>query len=110
MGDAFVARANIARSDHERKLFYTALYHTAQMPTVASDTDGSYRGIDGNVHSASFRYFTDFSLWDTYRTLHPLLTLLYPEDSADMMQSLVQMGKDAGFLPRWPIGTGSRAA
>lgn len=100
-------RAQItARSDHERKLFYTALYHTAQMPTVASDVDGSYRGIDGNVHSASFRYFTDFSLWDTYRTLDPLLVLLYPDDASDMMASLVQMGKDAGFLPRWPIGTG----
>jgi len=95
-----------ARSDHDRRLFYTALYHTALMPTVASDVDGSYRGIDGNVHSASFRYFTDFSLWDTYRTLHPLLTLLYPNDSADMMASLVQMGKDAGFLPRWPLGPG----
>jgi predicted alpha-1,2-mannosidase len=95
-----------ARTDHDRKLFYTALYHTALMPTIASDVDGSYRGIDGNVHSASFRYFTDFSLWDTYRTLHPLITLLYPNDSADLMASLVQMGKDAGFLPRWPIGTG----
>jgi predicted alpha-1,2-mannosidase len=95
-----------ARSDHDRRLFYTALYHTALMPTVASDVDGSYRGIDGNVHSASFRYFTDFSLWDTYRSLHPFITLLYPQDSADMMQSLVQMGKDAGFLPRWPLGPG----
>ena len=95
-----------ARSDHDRKLFYSALYHTALMPTIASDVDGSYRGIDGNVHSASFRYFTDFSLWDTYRTLQPLIAFLYPNDSADMMSSLVQMGKDAGFLPRWPIGTG----
>jgi predicted alpha-1,2-mannosidase len=95
-----------ARSDRDLTVFYTALYHTALMPTVASETDGSYRGIDGNVHSASFRYFTDFSLWDTYRTLDPLLALLYPEDSSDMMASLVQMGKDAGFLPRWPIGTG----
>ncbi|MEO7109893.1 MAG: GH92 family glycosyl hydrolase, partial [Polyangiaceae bacterium] len=102
-----LAAAHItARSDHDRRIFYTALYHTALMPTIASDVDGSYRGIDGNVHSASFRYFTDFSLWDTYRTLHPLITLLYPQDSADLMASLVQMGKDAGFLPRWPIGPG----
>jgi len=100
-------RARIqARTDHDRHVFYTALYHTALMPTVASDVDGSYRGIDGNVHHATFRYFTDFSLWDTYRTLHPLLDLLYPEDAADLAQSLVQMGTDAGFLPRWPIGPG----
>ncbi|HEY1954355.1 MAG TPA: GH92 family glycosyl hydrolase [Polyangiaceae bacterium] len=100
-------RARIStRGEHDRRVFYTALYHTALMPTVASDVDGSYRGIDGNVHHATFRYFTDFSLWDTYRTLHPLVTLLYPEDAADLAASLVQMGKDAGFLPRWPIGTG----
>jgi predicted alpha-1,2-mannosidase len=105
--EARLERARIAtRGDHDRRVFYTALYHTALMPTVASDVDGSYRGIDGNVHHASFRYFTDFSLWDTYRTLHPLLALLYPEDAADLAESLVTMGNDAGFLPRWPIGTG----
>ena len=61
-----------ARSDRDRKIFYTALYHTALMPAVASDADGSYRGIDGNVHSlpAGTRTMSDFSLWDTYRTLH----------------------------------------
>ncbi len=95
-----------ARSDHDRRMFYSALYHTAQMPTIASDASGDYRGIDGNVHHASFRYFTDFSLWDTYRTLHPFITLVYPEDAADLAASLVAMGNDAGFLPRWPIGTG----
>ena len=105
--EARLERARVqTRGDHDRKVFYTALYHTALMPTVASDVDGSYRGIDGNVHHATFRYFTDFSLWDTYRTLHPLLDLLYPDDAKDLAQSLVQMGTDAGFLPRWPIGPG----
>jgi predicted alpha-1,2-mannosidase len=105
--EARLGRVKIAaRSDHDRRVFYTALYHTALMPTLATDVDGSYRGIDGNVHHASFRYMTDFSLWDTYRTLHPLVDLLYPEDASDLAQSLVQMGVDGGFLPRWPIGTG----
>ncbi len=106
--EARLGRAHVrARSDHDRRVFYTALYHTALMPALSMDTDGSYRGIDQNVHTATgFRYFSDFSLWDTYRSLHPLLTLLYPEDAADMAASLVQMGKDAGFLPRWPLGPG----
>ncbi|HSQ66899.1 MAG TPA: GH92 family glycosyl hydrolase [Polyangiaceae bacterium] len=106
--EARLGRARIrARSDHDRRIFYTALYHTALMPALSMDTDGSYRGIDGNVHTASgFRYFSDFSLWDTYRTLHPFITLLYPEDAADLAASLVQMGKDGGFIPRWPIGPG----
>lgn len=96
-----------ARSDRDRRIAYTALYHTALMPTLASDVDGSYRGIDGSVHhAAGFRYFTDFSLWDTYRTLHPLVTLLYPDDARELAASLGAMAKDAGFVPRWPLGTG----
>ena len=96
-----------ARSDRDRRIAYTALYHTAMMPTLGSDVDGSYRGIDGNVHRAEgFRYFTDFSLWDTYRTLHPLVTLLYPDDARELAASLTAMAKDAGFVPRWPIATG----
>ncbi len=77
------------------------------MPTLASDTDGTYRGIDNLVHEAKgFRYFTDFSLWDTYRTLHPLVTLLYPDDARELAASLAAMSKDAGFVPRWPLATG----
>lgn len=105
-----------ARSDRDRRIAYTALYHTSLMPTLASDVDGAYRGIDGNVHSAAAlapagqpgpgRYFTDFSLWDTYRTLHPLVTLLYPDDARALAASLGAMAKDGGFVPRWPIATG----
>jgi predicted alpha-1,2-mannosidase len=96
-----------ARSDRDRRIAYTALYHTSLMPTLASDVDGTYRGIDGAVHHADgFRYFTDFSLWDTYRTLHPLITLLYPSDARELAASLTAMAKDSGFVPRWPLGTG----
>jgi predicted alpha-1,2-mannosidase len=96
-----------ARSDRDRRILYTALYHAALMPTLASDVDGTYRGIDNAVHTAQgFRYFTDFSLWDTYRTLHPLVTLLYPDDARELAASLGAMAKDAGFVPRWPIATG----
>lgn len=105
--EARLGRVRIeARSDVDRRIFYTALYHTALMPALASDVDGSYRGIDGAVHAAKGRYFTDFSLWDTYRNLHSLVTLLYPDDARDFAQSLVSMGQDAGYLPRWPLGTG----
>jgi predicted alpha-1,2-mannosidase len=96
-----------ARSDRDRRIAYTALYHTSLMPTLASDVDGSYRGIDSAVHHADgFRYFTDYSLWDTYRTLHPFLTLLYPDDARELAASLAAMAKDGGFVPRWPLGTG----
>lgn len=96
-----------ARNDRDRRIAYTALYHTSLMPTLGSDVDGTYRGIDNAVHHADgYRYFTDFSLWDTYRTLHPLLTLLYPSDARELAASLTAMAKDSGFVPRWPLGTG----
>lgn len=92
------------RSEKDFRIFYTALYHALLMPTLATDTDGSYRGADGKVHVAQgFRFFTDFSLWDTYRTLHPLLDLLYPDLARDMLTSLVDMGRMLGGMPLWPV-------
>ncbi len=91
----------------QRKIFYTALYHSFQMPTAFSDVNGEYMGFDKKVHQASgFRYFTDLSLWDTFRTIHPLFTLLVPEDQRDMMVSLTKMCDQGGSLPRWPAGYG----
>jgi predicted alpha-1,2-mannosidase len=96
-----------ARSEHDLTIAYTALYHTLLMPTLATDVDGSYRGLDGQVHAAQgFIYYTDFSLWDTYRTLHPWLTLVYPERQRDMLRSLVAMAVQGGAPPKWPLGIG----
>lgn len=95
-----------ARSDRDRRIFTTALYHTQLMPALASDTDGSYRGVDGQVHTSPQPYFSDFSLWDTYRTLMPWLALVYPEDASLFAASLALMGRDAGSFPRWPLGPG----
>ncbi|MDH5493295.1 MAG: glycoside hydrolase family 92 protein, partial [Myxococcales bacterium] len=96
-----------ARTEREFTIFYTALYHSLIMPSLASDVDGSYRGLDRAVHVASgFSYYTDFSLWDTYRTLHPLLTLVYPELQRDFLKSLIAMAGDGGYMPRWPLGYG----
>lgn len=95
------------RSTADFERFYTALYHSLLMPTLAMDADGRYRGLDGDVHVAEdYRYYTDFSLWDTFRTLHPLLALLYPEVQLDMVRSLVAMSRDGGAMPRWPLGIG----
>ena len=91
----------------QRTIFYTALYRTFQMPTVVNDVNGEYYGFDKQVHKANgFRYFTDLSLWDTFRTLHPLYNIIAPEDQRDMMVSLVRMAKEGGWLPRWPSGNG----
>jgi predicted alpha-1,2-mannosidase len=91
----------------QRKIFYTMLYQSLQMPTVFNDVNGDYTGFDKKVHKAEgFRYFTDMSLWDTFRTTHPLFTLILPKEQRDMMVSLVKMAEQGGVLPRWPSGTG----
>jgi predicted alpha-1,2-mannosidase len=77
------------------------------MPTVFSDANSEYLGFDRQVHQAlGFRYFTDLSLWDTFRTVHPLYTLIAPTDQRDMLVSLVKMLEQGGWLPRWPSGHG----
>jgi predicted alpha-1,2-mannosidase len=89
-----------------QRIFYSALYHAYLHPTRFSDADGRYTGLDGQIHDDEGQpYYTDFSLWDTYRTLHPLLALLEPGITADMAQSLVRMADQWGGLPRWPMAT-----
>lgn len=91
----------------QQKIFYSALYRSLQMPTLFNDVNGDYMGFDKKVHQTTdFRYFTDLSLWDTFRTIHPLFTLIVPKDQRDMMVSLVKMCEQGGVLPRWPSGYG----
>ena len=81
--------------------FYTSLYRTAFCPHAFSDADGRYPSFDGGkiMERTSGIYYTDYSLWDTFRALHPLITLLYPHESGEMMQSLVDKYEQSGWLP-----------
>ncbi len=91
----------------QRTIFYTALGRVFQMPTLFNDVDGSYVGLDHRVHTASgFNYYTDLSIWDTFRTVHPLLCLIAPEVQRDICVSLTTMAGQGGWLPRWPSGSG----
>jgi predicted alpha-1,2-mannosidase len=98
----------VGGTEEQQRIFYTSLYHAFQMPTTFSDVNGEYRGFDFATHKAEgFTYYTDFSLWDTFRTVHPLYNLIARKEQRDMMVSLVEMGKaGGGALPRWPSGTG----
>jgi predicted alpha-1,2-mannosidase len=91
----------------QNRIFYTALYHVMQMPTIWSDRDGSYQGFDKAVHMAEgWTYYTDMSFWDTFRTLHPLLNLIDPVRSRDMLRSVQAMQEQGGYTPQWPMGSG----
>jgi predicted alpha-1,2-mannosidase len=94
-------------TEAQRKIFYTALFRVFQMPTVFNDANGDYLGFDRHVHRVSdFQYFTDLSLWDTFRTTHPLYVLIAAREQRDMLVSLVKMLEQGGWLPRWPAGCG----
>ena len=89
----------------QRTAFYTALYHALQAPSLFMDVDGRYRGPDNAVHQAKgWTNYSTFSLWDTYRALHPLLTIVQPERrNADFVNSLLAARRDSayGILPIW---------
>jgi len=87
--------------------YYTSLYHAMLMPTIWSESDGKYLAFDGSVKIADgFTFYTDFSMWDTYRNLHPLLFLLAPERSEDMIRSLLEMADIHQCLPKWVLANG----
>ncbi|MGD0733180.1 MAG: GH92 family glycosyl hydrolase [Terracidiphilus sp.] len=90
----------------ERKIFYTALYHSLLHPSLFSDRDGSYIGFDNQVHSLAGSkqkaQYANFSDWDIYRNTVQLQALLEPATESDMMQSLVNDAVQSGWLPRWP--------
>lgn len=84
-------------------VFYTALYNVWRMPTRLDGADGRYRGVDDEVYRADgFKYYSDLSLWDTFRTLHPWLVLVDPELQRDCLNSLLAMKDASGYIPRWP--------
>lgn len=87
--------------------FYTALYHTMIAPYAYQDVDGRYLGMDKKVHRAEPGYvnYSVFSLWDTFRALHPLMTIIQPERAADWGKVLVQGYKEGGILPKWSLAS-----
>jgi predicted alpha-1,2-mannosidase len=94
-------------SDDVRTVFSTALYHAMIMPTLFTDVTGEYLGFHEQVGRADgFTYRTDLSLWDTFRSEHPLLLFVAPEVQRDSLKSLIRMARIGGTLPRWPSGAG----
>lgn len=89
----------------QQRIFYTALYHAMLHPNVFNDADGQYRGFDQELHRVrpGHTEYATFSGWDIYRTAIPLLALLEPERTGDMMQSLVDASHEMGWLPKWSL-------
>lgn len=89
---------------NKKTIFYTALYHSLLNPNLFMDVDHRYRGLDKKIHVAKgFEYYSVFSLWDTYRTENPLLTLIEPKKTLDFIKTFLAMYKEVGMLPIWPL-------
>jgi len=89
-------------SNNDKTIFYTGLYHLLLLPSIFSDVNGYYPAMNSReIKKSDFTRYTIFSLWDTYRNVHPMLCLLYPERQIDMVRSIVGMYQDGGWLPKW---------
>lgn len=90
--------------ERARRIFYTALYHLFMAPTLYADVNGEFRGHDGQVHRADgWTNYSIFSLWDTYRAYHPLLTIIRPDLVPDMVNSMLSIFDQQGKLPIWAL-------
>ena len=89
---------------NQRAIYATALYHAYAVPNLWSDVDGSYRGQDNVIYRDTVnRHYTVFSLWDTYRTAHPLYTITQPERTQEFVYGMLDMYKQRGRLPIWEL-------
>ncbi len=100
-----LGRVHVEGSRDDCIKFYTSLYHALLHPRTMSDTDGSFPAFSrGNLVEEKGRpYYGDFSAWDTFRAVHPLLTLLAPKTTRDLVRSLVRKGQDGGWMPTFPM-------
>ncbi len=92
------------KDEREKRIFYTSLYHTMIDPALFNDVNGDYRGADKQVHEkAPFANYSILSMWDTYRAAHPLYTIIEPERTADMINSMLAIYQQQGKLPIWHL-------
>ena len=104
----YLSKIDIKSADAKNKeIFYTALYHTAISPNLFTDVDGRYLGMDLEVHQGNVDkpVYTIFSLWDTFRALHPLLSIIDPKLNNDFITSLLLKHKEGGVFPMWDLAS-----
>lgn len=91
-------------TDDQRTVLYTALYHFLIHPNILNDINGEYPAMESNeILTTQGRRYTVFSLWDTYRNIHQLMTLLFPDRQLDMVRTMIDMYREHGWLPKWEL-------
>lgn len=91
-------------SEDNKHVFYSALYHALIHPNILQDVNGEYPAMESSdILKTDRNRYTVFSLWDTYRNVHQLMTLLYPEKQLDMVRSMIDMYREHGWMPKWEL-------
>lgn len=91
-------------TEEQKRVFYTALYHTLIHPNLIQDVNGEYPAMEGEqILTTSRNRYSVYSLWDTYRNVHQLLTLVYPRRQLDMVRTMLDMYRESGWLPKWEL-------
>lgn len=100
-----LSRIKVEGGTHDQKVvFYTGLYHVLIHPNILQDVNGQYPMMEsGEIGTTNRNRYTVFSLWDTYRNVHQLMTLVYPERQMDMLHTMIDMYKEHGWLPKWEL-------
>ena len=106
--DKVLQKIKVTSTDEEKlKIFYTALYHSSIAPMTHQDIDGRYRGMDKKIHQArpNTTNYTVYSLWDTFRALHPLMSIIDEPKTAAWVNNLILKYKEGNILPRWALAS-----
>lgn len=91
-------------TEEQKGVFYTALYHTMIHPNILQDVNGQYPQMEGDkILTTDRNRYTVYSLWDTYRNFHQLMTLVYPERQMDMIRTMLDMYREHGWFPKWEL-------
>ncbi len=99
-----LSKIEVKSNDKDKlSIFYTALYHVFLQPNIYFDVDGKYRGRDQKIHQSNGDYYTVFSLWDTFRGAHPLMTLIDRKRTADFINTFIKQYEQGGRIPVWEL-------
>jgi len=99
-----LSKIKVSSSDKNKlTVFYTAVYHCMMHPNIYNDVDGRYRGRDLQIHQTDHNYYTVFSLWDTFRTWHPLMTIIDSARTVDFIRTFLLQYEQGGLLPVWEL-------
>ena len=108
MWNEYLSKIDVSTDNEtDKTVFYTAMYHAAVSPNLFMDVDGKYLGMDLETHqgNAEKPIYTVFSLWDTFRALHPLYSIIDPQLNNDFIRSLLQKNREGGTFPMWDLAS-----